>query len=48
MEKYKSESISVLEWAKDIVSGISIEEKASQLRYDAPAIDRPGIPTIYW
>lgn len=31
-----------------LVSQMSIEERASQLRYDAPAIARLGIPTYNW
>lgn len=37
-----------LEKAKELVSKMSIEERASQLRYDAPAIERLGIPTYNW
>ena len=31
-----------------LVSKMSLEEAASQLRYDAPAIDRLGIPEYNW
>ena len=31
-----------------LVSQMSIEERASQLRYDAPAIERLGIPAYNW
>ena len=34
--------------AKELVAQMTIEEKASQLRYDAPAIDRLGIPAYNW
>lgn len=34
--------------AKELVSKMTIEEAASQLRYDAPAIDRLGIPEYNW
>ena len=34
--------------AKELVSKMTLEEKASQLRYDAPAIDRLGIPAYNW
>lgn len=34
--------------AKELVSKMTIEERASQLRYDAPAIERLGIPTYNW
>ena len=47
-EKYLDESLPVKERAKDLVSRMTLEEKASQLRYDAPAIDRLGIPAYNW
>lgn len=31
-----------------MVSQMTVEERASQLRYDAPAIERLGIPTYNW
>lgn len=34
--------------AKELVSKMTLEEKASQLRYDAPAIQRLGIPAYNW
>ena len=34
--------------AKELVSKMSLEEKASQLRYDAPAIEHLGIPAYNW
>ena len=34
--------------AKELVSRMTLEEKATQLRYDAPAIDRLGIPAYNW
>ena len=34
--------------AKKLVAQMTLEEKASQLRYDAPAIDRLGIPAYNW
>ena len=37
-----------LEKARELVSKMTIEERASQLRYDAPAIERLGIPTYNW
>ncbi len=48
MENYKNASLNVLERAKDHVSRMTIGEKANQLRYDAPAIDRLCIPTHNW
>ena len=34
--------------AHELVSRMTLEEKASQLRYDAPAIPRLGIPAYNW
>ena len=34
--------------ARALVSRMTLEEKASQLRYDAPSIDRLGIPAYNW
>ena len=34
--------------AKELVSRMTIEEKASQLKYDSPAIPRLGIPAYNW
>lgn len=34
--------------AKALVAQMTLEEKASQLRYDAPAIPRLGVPTYNW
>jgi len=36
------------EKAKELVSRMTLEEKASQLKYDAPAIPRLGIPAYNW
>ena len=37
-----------MERAQKIVAQMTLEEKASQLRYDAPAIPRLGIPSYNW
>ena len=34
--------------AEELVSRMSVEERASQLRFDAPAIERLGIPAYNW
>ncbi len=36
------------EKARALVARMTLEEKASQLRYDAPAIERLGIPAYNW
>ncbi|MBE6753324.1 MAG: glycoside hydrolase family 3 protein [Ruminococcaceae bacterium] len=48
MEKYLDKSLSAQERAEDLVSRMTLEEKASQLRYDAPAIERLGVPEFNW
>ncbi len=37
-----------LERAKALTAQMTLEEKASQLRYDAPAVERLGIPAYNW
>ena len=34
--------------AEELVSKMTVAEQASQLRYDAPAIPRLGIPAYNW
>ena len=34
--------------AQELVSKMTVEEKASQLRYDSPSIDRLGVPAYNW
>ena len=34
--------------AKELVSKMTVEERASQLRYDAPAIERLNVPAYNW
>ena len=34
--------------AKELDGKMTVEEKASQLRYDSPAIDRLGVPAYNW
>lgn len=48
VEKYLDEALSALERAEDLTDRLSAEEKAEQLKYDAPAIDRLGIPAYNW
>lgn len=36
------------EKAEALVAKMTIEERAGQLKYDAPAIERLGIPTYNW
>ena len=48
MKNYLNESLSVQERAEALVNEMTIEEAASQLRYDAPAVERLGIPAYNW
>ncbi|MDL2233248.1 glycoside hydrolase family 3 C-terminal domain-containing protein [Ruminococcaceae bacterium OttesenSCG-928-L11] len=48
MEAYLDKTQSVKARARDLVGRMTLEEKASQLRYDAPAIDRLGVPAYNW
>ena len=48
MKKYLDETLSAEERAEALVAEMTVEEMASQLRYDAPAIDRLGIPAYNW
>ena len=36
------------ERARELVSKMTLAEKVSQLKYDAPAIERLGIPAYNW
>ncbi|MBR2283198.1 MAG: glycoside hydrolase family 3 C-terminal domain-containing protein [Ruminococcus sp.] len=48
MEKYRDKTLSALERAIDITDRMTTEEQASQLKYDAPAIERLGLPAYNW
>lgn len=48
MEKYQDQTLSFEERAKDLVSKMTLEEKCSQTVYNAPAIERLGIPAYNW
>jgi len=45
---YLDEGLSFEERVKDLVSRMTLEEKAGQLVYNAPAIPRLGIPSYNW
>lgn len=45
---YKNTDLSFAERARDLVSRMTLEEKTSQMVYDAPAIPRLGIPSYNW
>ena len=44
MEKYRDESLSFEERAKDLLSRMTLEEKLSQMTYQSQPIERLGIP----
>ena len=48
MKKYLDKTLSPQERAEALVSEMTLEEMAGQLRYDAPAIDRLGVPAYNW
>ena len=48
MEKYLDQSYSIQERAEALTDAMTTEEQAGQLRYDAPAIKRLGIPAYNW
>lgn len=48
MEKCQNPNLSAQERAEALVSQMTVEEKASQLKYDAPAIERLGLPAYNW
>ena len=44
MEAYKDTTLDPKARAHDLVSRMTVWERASQLRYDAPAVPRLGVP----
>lgn len=48
MEKYLDKSLTPLERAEYLTDKMTVEEQASQLRYDAPSIKRLNIPAYNW
>lgn len=48
MEKYLDKSLSAQERAEALVDCMTVEEQAQQLKYDAPAVERLGIPAYNW
>ena len=48
MEKYLDETLTPQQRAEALTNAMTTEEQASQLRYDAPAVKRLGIPAYNW
>ena len=46
--KFQNPELSIEERVNDLVSQMTLKEKVSQMRYDAPAIDRLGVPEYNW
>ncbi|MBQ4801573.1 glycoside hydrolase family 3 C-terminal domain-containing protein [Aquimarina sp. MMG015] len=46
--KFKDPKLSINERVSDLISHMTLSEKVSQMRYDAPAIERLGIPAYNW
>ena len=44
MKKYLDERLSPQERAEALTDEMTVEEQASQLRYNAPSVERLGIP----
>jgi len=45
---FKNQSLSTEERVSDLISHMTLKEKVSQMRYDAPSIDRLGVPEYNW
>ncbi|MCR5807256.1 MAG: glycoside hydrolase family 3 C-terminal domain-containing protein, partial [Oscillospiraceae bacterium] len=48
MEKYLDTTLSAQERAEALTDAMTVEEQMSQLRFDAPAVERLGIPEYNW
>lgn len=48
MEKYLDETLNAQERAEALTDAMTTDEQATQLRYDAPAVERLGIPAYNW
>ncbi|MCL5130016.1 glycoside hydrolase family 3 protein [Algibacter sp. L4_22] len=46
--KFQNESLSIEERVDDLINQMTLKEKVSQMRFDAPAIDRLGITEYNW
>ena len=48
MKEYKNADLTPEKRAEALVEEMTMEEQASQLKYDAPPIERLGIPSYNW
>ena len=46
--KFQNPDLSIIERVEDLISQMTLKEKISQMRYDAPAISRLGVPEYNW
>ncbi|WP_203256369.1 glycoside hydrolase family 3 C-terminal domain-containing protein [Hyunsoonleella ulvae] len=46
--KFQNPELNTEERVKDLIAQMTLKEKVSQMRYDAPAIERLGIPEYNW
>ncbi|WP_343328635.1 glycoside hydrolase family 3 protein [Polaribacter staleyi] len=46
--KFQDQSLSTEERVTDLISQMTLKEKISQMRYDAPSIERLGVPEYNW
>ena len=46
--KFQNPRLEITERVNDLIDQMTLAEKVSQMRYDAPAIDRLGIPAYNW
>ncbi|MFD0835622.1 glycoside hydrolase family 3 C-terminal domain-containing protein [Mariniflexile aquimaris] len=46
--KFNDTSLPIEERVRDLISQMSLSEKVSQMRYDAPEINRLGVPAYNW
>ena len=46
--EFQDTSLPVEERVQDLISQMTLQEKVSQMRYDAPAIERLGVPEYNW
>lgn len=48
MSKYKNSSLPIAERVDDLIGQMTLQEKVLQMVYDAPAIERLGVPAYNW
>lgn len=46
--KFQNTNLEIQERVEDLINQMTLKEKVSQMRYDAPAIERLGVPEYNW